>query len=40
MGLHEEAVEYLEHASDQLEDTILYFETQEENIIKSRQIRN
>ena len=40
LGLLEESVEYLELASDQLEDTIQFFEVQEENIIKTRQMRS
>ena len=36
LGLLEESVEYLELASDQLEDTIQFFEAQEDNLIKQR----
>ena len=36
LGLLEESVEYLELASDQLEDTVQFFEAQEDSIIKSR----
>ena len=33
-------MEYLELASDQLEDTVQFFEAQEDSIIKSRQMRS
>ena len=38
LGLLEESVEYLELASDQLGDTVAFFEAQEDFIIRSRQL--